>query len=381
MRKDVSLWLDGMRATASFLVFLTHLSVFGVAGPELSRFVPEFGHDSVVLFFVLSGFVISYTTESRRAGLSDYLVARGARLWSVALPALVLTYSLAALAGHLVPGLQLERDYQLTKLPVYFPFQLGFLGELWTLSEPPCTNVPWWSLGYEAWYYVLFAAFAFYRGARRWLLLALGFAFVGFKLWLLAPVWALGALLWRLGPRWPLSRAGARALLVGTVVAYAAYKASGVERWLVEVGNRPFGGLEHTPLGSAHHWLHDWVIAILAGLHLHALGHAHLTFPHWSERPIRFVASFTFSLYCAHAPLLIFARHAVPYDRNAPLQVAGVALAVLAIVVGFGLLTEHKKEPYRRVLDAVARGIGSRLPAGGFVRRWLGPDSRRVGSG
>lgn len=374
MRKDVSLWLDGMRATASFLVFVAHLSVFGVAGPELARFVPELGHDAVVLFFVLSGFVISYTTESRHANLTDYLVARGARLWSVALPALVLTYGLAALAGHLVTGLQLERDYQLGKLWLYFPFQLGFGGELWTLSEPPCTNVPWWSLGYEAWYYLLFAAFAFYRGPRRWLLLGLGFAFVGFKLWLLAPVWALGAVLWQLGPRWPLSRGLARALLVATVLAYAGYKASGAESWLVELGNRPFGGVMHSSLGSARNWLHDWVIAVLAGLHLYALGHAHLTFPSWSVRPIRFVASFTFSLYCAHAPLLIFARHTIGYDRNAPLQVIAVALAVLTFIVVFGLLTEHKKEPYRRALEALARGLGSRLPAGGRVRRWLLPN-------
>lgn len=380
MRKDVSLWLDGMRATASFLVFVAHLSVFGVAGPELARFVPELGHDSVVLFFVLSGFVIAYTTESRHASLPEYLVARGARLWSVALPALVLTYGLAATARELVPGLQLEHDYQLAKLAIYFPFELGFLGELWTFSEPPCTNVPWWSLGYEAWYYLLFAAYAFYRGARRWLLLALGFAVVGYKLWLLAPAWALGAALWKLGPRWPLPRGVARALLAATVIVYAGYKTSGAEAWLVELGNRPFGGLEATPLGSARNWLHDWVVAILAGLHLHALGHAQLAFPAWSVRPIRFVASFTFSLYCAHAPLLIFARHTVSYDRNAPLHVAGIALAVLAIVVVFGLLTEHRKEPYRRALEALARFLERRLPADGVVRRWLAPNAPRTGS-
>ena len=374
MRKDVSLWLDGMRATASFLVFVAHLSVFGVAAPELARFVPELGHDSVILFFVLSGFVIAFTTESRHASLSEYLVARGARLWSVAVPALALTYGLAALGRELAP-LAFPGAYQLEKLWIYVPFELLFLGELWTFSEPPLTNIPWWSLGYEAWYYLLFALAFFYRGLKRGLLLGVGIVLAGPKLALLLPTWVLGALIWRHRDRCPLPRGVARALLAGTVIAYLAYKSSGLEHSLVVLGNAPFGGLDVTPLGSARSWVHDWLVAAIAGVHLHALGHAHVALPRFSVRPIRWFASFTFSLYLAHAPLLIFASRVVSYDKTSVWQVAAVSAVVLAIVIGFGYLTEHRKGPYRRALDGLVAWTARRIPRDGLVRRWLGPDA------
>ncbi|MFO1053536.1 MAG: acyltransferase [Planctomycetota bacterium] len=374
MRKDVSLWLDLLRALASFAVFVAHIKLFGVATPDIAGWIPELGHDSVVLFFVLSGFVIAYTTDSRHANLKDYVTARAARLYSVAVPAILLTYTLAVIGVRHAPD-GYEDSYQLGKLWLYVPFELGFFGELWMFSEPPCSNVPWWSLGYEAWYYLLFALLTFYRGTRRFVLLALGLAFVGFKLWLLAPIWGIGALLWRNRDRVVLTPTTARVLMAASVVGYVAYKLSGLEAVLSTAGNVPFGGTEKTPLGSAQNWLHDYVVAVFAVIHLHALGHAHLQVPTILHRSIRYFASFTFSLYLMHAPLLLFARNVFDYDRGNAVHVAAIACAVLVAVMVLGTLTEHRKEPYRRVFDRMLTQVGRWVRSTPIVSRVLVPNA------
>jgi peptidoglycan/LPS O-acetylase OafA/YrhL len=46
------------------------------------------GLPAVIVFFVLSGFVIAFVTDGRDRTLAGYALNRLSRLWSVALPAL-----------------------------------------------------------------------------------------------------------------------------------------------------------------------------------------------------------------------------------------------------------------------------------------------------
>jgi peptidoglycan/LPS O-acetylase OafA/YrhL len=360
MRREVSVHLDALRALAAFAVFLAHVRDYGVPSAELAAWFPAFGHDAVIVFFVLSGFVIAFTTGARHPGLGDYAAARAGRLYSVALPVLLLTYALAWVGVGLEPELYVDR-YQLAKLEVYIPLHLAFAGELWGLSEQPVGNVPYWSLGYEAWYYLLFGILAYYRGGRRVVLAVACVALIGFKLWMLLPIWMLGAALHAVGDRWPLRPGAARGLMFAAALAYGGYKLSGLEPVLVELGNAAFGGVERTPLGSARHWLHDWCVGLLVFAYLYAMRHARIGFGERASRLIRWVASFTFTLYLLHAPLLYFARAAVPYDRADPLQVLTVCAVVLAVVVVFGLGTEHRKGPYQRLFAALFGWVRRRV--------------------
>jgi len=43
----------------------------------------------------------------------------------------------------------------------------AFLNEIWFWSITPLSNVPVWSLGFEAWFYALFGVFIFLRGWKR----------------------------------------------------------------------------------------------------------------------------------------------------------------------------------------------------------------------
>ena len=95
MSRPLSIYLDLVRFGAAFVVLLSHLAYSRFTGGSYS-FLREYnqGSDAVVLFFVLSGLVIAYTTDAKRSGasgdMSRYLVSRFSRLYSVVLPAIVL---------------------------------------------------------------------------------------------------------------------------------------------------------------------------------------------------------------------------------------------------------------------------------------------------
>jgi len=91
LNRETSLYLDAWRLLAALIVFIGHVSGQRFTG----GFLWQFGacmNEAVALFFVLSGFVIGYATARREGTAQTYAVSRLARIYSVALPALVVTF-------------------------------------------------------------------------------------------------------------------------------------------------------------------------------------------------------------------------------------------------------------------------------------------------
>src|ERR1700712_4370948 len=108
MNLAISVYLDLFRMLAALVVFLSH-----VAGSRLTGFlIPEavsFGAEAVAAFFVLSGFVIGYVAEAREGSPHLYATSRLARLYSVALPAILATLAFDTLGRSLQPDLYVGR--------------------------------------------------------------------------------------------------------------------------------------------------------------------------------------------------------------------------------------------------------------------------------
>jgi peptidoglycan/LPS O-acetylase OafA/YrhL len=90
---DTSLTLDLLRAVAAQMVCVGHAIIFFVSGSR-PQWLPVMQNIGVLIFFLISGFVIA-ATLSRRSGDPDYgflrfFVDRFARIYSGLLPALVL---------------------------------------------------------------------------------------------------------------------------------------------------------------------------------------------------------------------------------------------------------------------------------------------------
>jgi peptidoglycan/LPS O-acetylase OafA/YrhL len=79
LRRGFSNYCDVLRFSAAFAVLLSHVSTHSLSGGFLYQ-LQRIGHPSVIVFFVLSGYVISYVVSSKEKTLADYATSRLARL-------------------------------------------------------------------------------------------------------------------------------------------------------------------------------------------------------------------------------------------------------------------------------------------------------------
>ena len=86
LRRDLSIYLDLLRIAAAAAVFVSHLARHQLTDGWLWRIQP-LGHSAVIVFFVLSGFVIQHVASTRDTHVRTFAVNRLARLYSVVLPA------------------------------------------------------------------------------------------------------------------------------------------------------------------------------------------------------------------------------------------------------------------------------------------------------
>ena len=168
LRQDYahSVLISLLRGLAALVVAAAHLRAqsfpaFGsVIGPSLSfqvlAFVSGFAHQAVVVFFLLSGWLVggSFLNKyGREHAIRDYAIDRLTRLWIVLVPTFLAILAFGAITGKIDPAtanMATDNDYSAT----------AFLGNLLGLQNMLVPtfggNFPLWSLSNETWYYVLF---------------------------------------------------------------------------------------------------------------------------------------------------------------------------------------------------------------------------------
>lgn len=154
-------WLDWVRFIAAAMVVVGHVRdrfvvAYGVLpegqkGPltAIAYLLSRLGNEAVVVFFVLSGFLVAGRgCERLLAGsfsISDYAIDRVTRIYVPYVPALLVTWACA-----LVVGTPATLDMFLANL-------FGLQG---VLSPIFGDNGPLWSLAYEIWFYAILGSVA-----------------------------------------------------------------------------------------------------------------------------------------------------------------------------------------------------------------------------
>ena len=348
MNRAFSIYLDVVRFVAAFLVYLYHSNQRLLVQDVLPA--SHFGHSSVIVFFVLSGFVIAYITDTKERQWPAYAASRISRVYSVALPAVVLTLLLDGIGRQLMPGLY---GYPYDQFAVRSAASLAMLNETWLVSITSFSNVPYWSICYESWYYLAFGAAMFLP--RRWVALALlGMAVViGPKIVLLAPIWISGVLLYRWKSLLNISLPWAVGLAVASVLGIVLFHTQGVEPLVSEWTKSMLGADLHTKLTFSKFFLSDYLLTVLVFANFTAMRRvAAATEWLWLpiEKPVRFVAGFTFTLYLLHQPLFLFWAAVLRGDaKGYGYWWATTALVLLSVVV-VGHFTESRRHHLRRWL-------------------------------
>jgi len=226
-----SVWLDAIRGLAALVVFAGHARVVligsiipagradapGVnAAAKAAAISPQltsYGHMAVVVFFVLSGYLVGggaiRAVREDRWSTSGYVIQRFSRLWTVLIPVLALGYLLdhvgvamarpgsiySAPAGQAMVFPSLPEAMTFPNLIANLFFLQGILG------IPFGTNSPLWTLAYEFWFYMAFPLLLFVFAPRRTLgqralsaaLLAAIGLFVGWRISFYFLFWLIGA--------------------------------------------------------------------------------------------------------------------------------------------------------------------------------------------
>ncbi len=314
---------DGLhlvRWLAALLVIFAHARLLtGYSTEPVFTFFARHAHAAVMVFFVLSGYVIAATTEAKRIrghSLREYFLDRSSRIYSVLLPAVALTIILDAVGGAMMPE-------HYARLPVssYFVRLLANLFSLqgfWGFRIQFGSNPPLWSIGYEVCYYALFGLLVW--RPKHWPLFVFGISvLVGPVVIGYGVIWLFGALAYRFRIRVSL-------ILALPVVAIANYF------------------LEYQPVQ-----LPLYVRDVIFGLAATTLVCARIRVSTSLQTLSRSMADFSYSLYAYHFPIMFLIAPLISWSGTAK------ALALVAIAVITSRLLYEVTEKKRGVLR---RGIG-----------------------
>lgn len=327
-----SVLLDLLRGLSALAVMLGHAVQLGLY-TGYWPFSASFQHNAVVLFFVLSGIVISHSADRPGTSLASYARARARRI----LPVAIVAIFLGAGAWHAVTVLGGPRAgpaYTDVMEPGAIVSAALFLSERFQ-SGPP-GNPPYWSLCYEVMYYALFGAFCFLRGWRRIGVLLWLVVLAGIEVLLLFPAWLAGVAvvaLWRRWqPGWWLSCG-----MLGVALFLFPILGSGAVAYAARMAFGAAVGLDMDLLANAQGFVTDNLLALVVAIGLFGLRGTAVV---WQTVPprvaglARFLAAISFSLYLSHWPVM-WTMRAMGLSAGGNVV---FALLLLAIPLGFATL-------------------------------------------
>lgn len=256
-------------------------------------------------------------------------MARLARVYSVAVPAVLFSVVVAVGLGQSVNAWDVASSFL-------------FLNESWLNPAALPMNGPYWSLCYEVWYYLLFGMAIFLPRRFRWTCVVVA-AIAGPAILLLMPIWLLGTQLAR-SPSllFKSKHLALGAAIFGLLIIVAMGKmGSGIDVSLRIALKEQIPGFWR--LVSSQRFLTDYIIALAFALHLIGIRSIIERFSDnilTIEKPIRFFAGSTFSIYLFHRPITEVIGRIWPNESQSILA----SLVAFAFILGMCLLAAHLTE-------------------------------------
>lgn len=289
--------LDLLRGTAALAVFLCH--VRGASFVEFGALpasqqttavailfaLTRMGHEAVLVFFVLSGFLVGGPAIERalqqRFDTAAYAIDRVTRIFVPLLPTCLLTVTIYSFAFNGRP------DWLQVGMNV-----IG-LNDVFGVTLP--INAPLWSLAYEIWFYVFAGAAAYMLSSRK--INATALVALLCSITILSSSRILYLLFWCLGAAsvfalsWSHKSARAIAGLFCFLIGCASYETA--------AASRSFANIVITPM-----WISETLVSIGVCLTLPFLctpKASHALSP--IRRPVMCLSRMSYSLYLIHYPL------------------------------------------------------------------------------
>lgn len=355
--RTVSLYLDMLRIGAALAVFLCHAHY--LIFPDIYfPLIFNHGREAVAVFFVLSGFVIQYTILRNEICWRDYVMARLIRIFPVAILAISVTFACDRIGQWIAPDFyaHLYQTYTFNSSHSLLTAwrDLSFTNEIWSANNVFGTNEPYWSLGFEVWYYLLFGLFFFVPRPYRLIMCLLAAMICGPKILLYFPIWLLGMVACRqiTTGQVRFSVTHSVIMLLSSVAIYlwvwshlytsatTMYKSYALEQEAVNAGY--FSVIAMATYGTI--------------LSLHRLTLNATTFEERYAQAIRWAAGASFTLYLTHQPMLVMAA-AIIGSNPPPIVIFLACTTVIIAVLALAELAERRKNMFRSLLRSLNRRV------------------------
>ncbi len=348
MSRNTSIYLDLLRLLAAFSVFLDHSRAFVV--PELPAVLASYGAEAVAVFFVLSGFVISYVAAEKEKYWKSYAIARISRIYPVALVAIIVT-TIADIYGNHVNS---DQYYLLNQQFNFYKPDTGealiryltFTNQIWFSHFVYGTDEPYWSLGFEVWYYLLFGLIIFCPVERRTLIVCLAMLICGPKIVMYFPLWLLGHVAFKSLTNANIERRSAGLIWVASIFMLIVF----VDKIFV----RPTD-IFHTwpPIQELKNLFYFYTIGIIVVVNIIAFdsfAKGREIWTAWQGKAIKWIAGASFTLYLAHQPLEVLICALYPDIGGRPGFGALTLVFILAVVFGLAELGERRKSFFKSLI-------------------------------
>lgn len=344
MNPFLSFYLNFLRVYAAIGVLVFHCTFYffserTLSSPYLSI---NLGHKMVIIFFVLSGYVIAFSAEKKSHNLQEYLSDRFIRLYSVIIPALIFTLLIDRTGMYFAPEAYAKHLNETGNYYVRYVIALLNLQQNWTLASKVSTNLPFWSIAYEFWYYVFlgFALFIKNRtvkiGAMAGLLL-----FTGPKIVLLLPVWLVGVGLYYVHKKLTF-RPNQTVIWILFLLSFIL-----LNLYVFNVLPTPFPQYfpnGKPPLFFSSDFINDYYLSMIVGANIFLSILIDITvLSNAFTRFIQYLANGTFTLYLFHYPLLVFCSVFIPYDKQNLLHVLLLLVAQFIALTCIGHALEKSR--------------------------------------
>ncbi len=351
MNLQFSLYLDIIRFLAAILVVISHANVRYLSTEILP--LSTHGHLAVMFFFVLSGFVIAFVTDKKENRFSLYWSSRISRIYSVALPVVLLTPIIDILGISLSEYPVIYADHPGDLWQVRIIASLFFLNETWFFSIMSFSNTPYWSLCYEMAYYLIFSLAYFLKGTKRILIISLVCLIVGPKILLLFPIWLMGVYLYYSDDLKKIGSALGWFFFMISTVLIAGWEYLDITNLISGQLKAWVGSEFHEQLAFSKYFLGDWILGLLivfnfAGFRAIAPQFSWMLDPF--KNIIRYLASFTLTLYLFHQPLIQFYAALISGEKGNSIYFWQTIIATLITIYILAYLTERRRESIRQWL-------------------------------
>jgi peptidoglycan/LPS O-acetylase OafA/YrhL len=350
MNRTFSAYLDVVRFLAALVVFLGHASTGYMTGGIFWQ-LSMHGDTCVVVFFVLSGFVIGYVADIKDKTWQLFLSNRAARLWSVVLPALLLTVVIDFAGIRIGPAIYDGPWFQSDHLLLRYLASSLMLQEVWHVWLVPGINGPFWSLTYEAFYYAAFGVLMFAKPPIKWICTGALLLAGGPLIAALFPIWGLGYFAYKVTKRMVFSPALCYFMFFSGIALLL------FSPWLRAAIHYDIPVLGDPVLGRYSDGLGIFLNLIGA----HGIAKSMPGFPAGMRTLISTVAGTTFVLYLFHRPLIQFFSYMGPSDSSSwqrrVLVLGGTLLITFLAVPMTELLRKRLSKRILRALPGEAVAI------------------------